>query len=236
MKNRISFERVCLGTANFGLEYGLKNGQKMLGDLDIKEILRFAVREGISTFDSAIDYGTAHLKLKDYANANNEIITKINIRNDFNIEDITRQLRALSNFGCITLLIHNPHQMTKIQLNQSIKILQDLKNADFVNKIGLSLYDYRPLALINEIKAIDCVQYPVNCFDNRMEKSGWSRELSSKGVKQIARSIFLQGVLLVQLRDLPEYFTQWSEVFQNWDSYLKDTRQTAYKSVHTTGA
>ena len=52
----------------------------------------------------------------------------------------------------------------------------------------------------------EVVQFPLNIFDRRIIDSGWLDKLKKKGVELHARSIFLQGLLLLDKKDLPKKF------------------------------
>ena len=49
---------LCLGTVQFGMDYGIRNQKKPTLDESI-EILEYAVRNGIDTIDTAYNYGDA---------------------------------------------------------------------------------------------------------------------------------------------------------------------------------
>ena len=53
------------------------------------------------------------------------------------------------------------------------------------------------------------IQIPVNALDRRAIHSGLLRRLKTKGVEIHARSVFLQGLLLMQPTELPEFFSRY---------------------------
>ena len=55
-----NFDKIVLGTANFGLKYGNKN--KKLSNKNIQEILNLAKKYGINIIDTAQSYGNAEKK------------------------------------------------------------------------------------------------------------------------------------------------------------------------------
>ena len=44
------------------------------------------------------------------------------------------------------------------------------------------------------------------------------------------RSIFLQGILLLDYKKLPRYFKRWRNIFKSWDNWNKTNNQ---EKVHT---
>jgi len=91
-----------------------------------------------------------------------------------------------------------------------------------VEKVGYSIYS--PQLLPNLLRAMtpDLVQAPFSIFDQRLVKSGWLGRLSDSGIEVHTRSIFLQGLLLMQQRLRPVYFERWASLWQQWDSLVDE--------------
>ena len=53
-----------------------------------------------------------------------------------------------------------------------------------------------------------------------MEKSGWLKKLKHKGIEIHARSIFLQGLLLLPKDKLPKKFLRYKKLFKDWYNWL----------------
>ena len=62
----------------------------------------------------------------------------------------------------------------------------------------------------------------MNIIDRRLELSGWLERLSDEGVEVHARSVFLQGLLLMPLESLPSQFAQWSNIWSFWHRMIKE--------------
>ena len=58
-------------------------------------------------------------------------------------------------------------------------------------------------------------------MDRRLVDSGWLSKLHSEKVEIHVRSVFLQGLLLMSRNILPNYFNQWSGIWDQWSSELK---------------
>ena len=50
-------DRICLGTAQFGLDYGIANARGKVSFDEVGQILRCALENGIVTLDTAGAYG-----------------------------------------------------------------------------------------------------------------------------------------------------------------------------------
>lgn len=85
-------------------------------------------------------------------------------------------------------------------------VMQKLKEAGVVSYIGASVYDGYQIDSILKRFTPDMIQLPVNILDQRLVKTGYIEKLKSRGVEVHARSIFLQGLLLMPLEKVPAYF------------------------------
>ena len=72
MKSKIS-----IGTAQFGMKYGVTNKNKSLTVDEISKILSYAKRNKINKIDTAYAYGSAEKKLGNFNLTNWKISTKI---------------------------------------------------------------------------------------------------------------------------------------------------------------
>ena len=95
-----------------------------------------------------------------------------------------------------------------------VKELLALKERNIISKIGISIYSPEILEAILKLCSVDIVQAPFNIFDQQMLLSGWSDKLKESDVEIHTRSVFLQGLLLMQKPSLPKYFTN------NWEYFL----------------
>ena len=73
----------------------------------------------------------------------------------------------------------------------------------------------------------EIIQAPFNIIDNRLEESGWLQKLDDDSVEIHARSIFLQGLLLMEQDKRPSYFRKWDLLWQNWHHWLKKENLSA---------
>ena len=69
-------DQIALGTANFGLQYGVKN-QKQLPAEEVDQILRTCRESGVTTIDTAIGYGDSQRALGEAGCRDFDCITKL---------------------------------------------------------------------------------------------------------------------------------------------------------------
>ena len=125
------------------------------------------------------------------------------------------------------LLLHRPEQLFTEHGDYLYALLQEAKADGKINRIGLSLYDPSEIPKCFDKFEFDLIQIPGNIFDRRLEKSGWLKELTDYNVDVHLRSIFLQGLLLMSTNNRPKRFEKWNSLFQHWNSWLNETKQTA---------
>mgnify|MGYP001231508631 CR=1 FL=1 len=85
-----------------------------------------------------------------------------------------------------------------------IEILNELKEDGLIENLGVSVYaPFRALQALNS-SLFNMVQVPSNILDRRFEKAGVFN-IGSKLQKTVyIRSVFLQGLLLIESGNLPE--------------------------------
>jgi len=102
--------------------------------------------------------------------------------------------------------------------------LRHLKENGLVKNIGVSIYGPELLDSLSKVLELDIVQAPFNVFDQRILTSGWSDRLKERGTKIHTRSIFLQGLLLLQKSKLNGFFVKnWPDLFANWFAFQNET-------------
>ena len=64
------------------------------------------------------------------------------------------------------------------------------------------------------------MQAPFNVLDRRHETSGWLAQLSKERVEIHTRSVFLQGLLLMDPAKRPAAFGRWEPLWHKWRDWL----------------
>lgn len=230
-----SVSKLALGTANFGLDYGLVNANGKIAKTEVVNILCSAEKAGVEFIDTAQAYGSSEARLgASFGKKRFKIITKIGVqskhsRYETDIKDLVKQsCRRLNQTGLYSVLLHRPEIILGHNGKAIIKALQSLKDQNIVSKIGISIYSPDILQPISKLIQIDMVQAPFNIFDQHLLTSGWRDKLKENDVEIHTRSVFLQGLLLINQRNLHSYFTDnWPDVFKDWYKFLQDCRLDA---------
>lgn len=231
-------DRIAIGTAQFGQPYGIANKKlEEVSQLEVANILKYALSKGIGTIDTAMTYGNSEIKLGNCGVSNFQIITKLpSVPKDcLGIEswiesqffDSLSRLKVNEIYG---LLLHNSSDLLGRQGSLIWSYLQNLKEKKIVKKIGYSIYNPEELDHLFELFSPDIIQAPYNIIDRRLSTSGWLDRLFSADVEIHIRSIFLQGLLLFHKNDRPNYFANWPDVFNRLDEWLEKNSLSAFEA------
>ncbi len=226
--NKLQIQRLALGTVQFGLKYGVANlGGKISLD-SARHILRNAREVGISTIDTAIAYGDSEQRLGEIGLGDLRVITKLpGIPNDCSnipnwiYKSVHESLSRLKVGRLAGLLLHKPLEILSPFGDQLYASLQQLKQDGIVEQIGISIYEPSELDAVCNRYRFDVVQAPFNILDRRLIESDWMYRLHGEGIELHARSVFLQGLLLMRSVDRPMYFSQWQSLWEKWDRWFE---------------
>jgi aryl-alcohol dehydrogenase-like predicted oxidoreductase len=223
---------LALGTVQFGLPYGIANRTGKLSSAEGGAIIKRAWAAGVDTFDTAISYGDAECQLGAIGVSQWQVVSKLPqlpdavdtitwVRRQIN-ESLAR-LRVQSLYG---LLLHQPAALLGPQGNAIYAAMVDAKNAGLVGKIGISAYGPEDIDSITSQFRMDLVQAPFSIFDRRLCTSGCLDRMHASGIEFHARSVFLQGLLLMEQQQRPASFARWNVLWTAWDGWLKEARMT----------
>ena len=217
---------LALGTANFGLPYGVSNESGQISADSVADILQFAMQVGISCLDTAIAYGDSQKVLGSIGLRDWRVISKISSLepdckdiSGYVGRQIEKMFEDLQVKSIDTVLVHNAQDLIGQNGDQIFLELQKIMQNSLINKIGVSIYNPGDIATISSRYPVDVVQAPLNILDNRIESSGWLWQLSELEVEVHARSIFLQGLLVSRQLQKTALFKQWCETFKRWNDF-----------------
>jgi len=222
--------RLALGTAQFGMPYGIANqaGQIILSEA--RKILEFASDHGIDVLDTAISYGESEIRLGQVGVRNFKIVTKIpaipigcNNVIEWVEEQITNSMSRLGVESLYGLLLHRSEDLLGSNGRLLYETLIKFKDAGKVQKLGVSIYSPHELDNIVNLFNIELVQAPFNILDQRLYLSGWLDRLKARDIEVHARSVFLQGLLLMKPGDRPSKFSRWATFWSKWDGWIEQT-------------
>ena len=227
-----SFSRLGLGTVQFGLNYGVANVNGQLAASEISTILLRAANVGVQVLDTAAAYGESEQILGQCLQASMDfrLITKTIPLRQAAIG--TNELRKISEAfeGSLTklrrnqvdtLMVHHAEDLL-VQGGDTIFLkLNEWKASGQIKKIGVSVYDRQQIDQLFERFDFDVVQLPFSVYDQRLLQDGTLVRLASAGVEIHARSILLQGVLLMPSAKLPGHLANFVGHHDRYLAHLK---------------
>lgn len=198
--------KIALGTAQFGLDYGISNADGRTSGDEVLRILRHAARAGVDVLDTAPAYGDAQQVLASalWEGHPFRLVTKTPGGNPSADQVRASVLESAGLLGSPVygVLVH--HVDAVLGDDRSIMdTLLGLQAEGLVSRVGVSVYSPGQLARVMDRYDVDLVQVPLNLFDQRFTRDGLLERLHDRGVEIHTRSAFLQGLLLMQPDDIP---------------------------------
>lgn len=223
--------KLSLGTAQFGLNYGISNNIGKVKFKEVKKIINLAKKSKISLIETAVSYGDSETILGKVGVNEFKLVTKLpnipedclNVNNwiEDQLKDSFKKLKIKMLYG---LLIHNSDSLTGKFGEKLADELYKIKIKGLVKKIGISVYNPKELAKLLNFFKPDIVQAPFSIFDNRFISSGLLSKLKKKNIEVHARSIFLQGLILMSENSRSSKFNKWNHLWKIWHEWLNDNK------------
>lgn len=230
--------RLALGTAQFGLDYGIANAGGRVSDAEVGAILDGAKRAGLDTLDTAAAYGDSEARLGEIGIDGWRVVTKLPpLRgagasvSEWVVESVRSSLARLRCSSITGLLLHRADHLSTADGDALYGAMRALRDDGIVQKIGVSVYGPEELNALWSRYRFDLVQVPFNVLDRRLAVSGWLERLAGDGVEVHTRSAFLQGLLLMPAAERPPQFRHWDALWDAWDAWLAAERISALQAT-----
>jgi aryl-alcohol dehydrogenase-like predicted oxidoreductase len=206
----MSISRLALGTAQFGLDYGVTNQRGKIQTDEVKEILVRAVEVGITTLDTARGYGNAERTLGELdATQDFRVVTKIDPTTADSVSALLGESTARLNVDAVdTVLLHS---FELFENSPSVwPTMVEMRRQGRTKRVGVSLYYPREWHTLRDYcdghgyELPQAVQFPMSVFDQRFVPL--LPEMKSAGTELFARSVFLQGIAFLSEEELNPFF------------------------------
>jgi aryl-alcohol dehydrogenase-like predicted oxidoreductase len=228
-----AMKRLALGTVQFGLPYGVANRQGQVSRETATAILDCARTHGIDMLDTAIAYGDSEQNLGKIGVTSFRVVSKlpdcpseVDNLSDWVMQSVEGSLNRLKISRLHGLLVHRSEHLLTPEGESLYQAMNLVKEKGLVDKIGISIYNHTELETLFSAFGFDLVQAPFNILDRSLERSGWLHRLKAAGVEVHVRSIFLQGLLLMNSSARPLYFDRWRLLWEHWKQWLTESDLT----------
>lgn len=234
----IGAARIALGTVQFGLPYGVANTQGQVS-YDQAEAMLMAMRAaGIDTIDTAIAYGEAETVLGRIGVSGFRLVSKVPALrgpalavDDWVMAQVEASLERLRVPRLGGLMLHAPDDLLGPHGSDLARGLRRVRDAGLAERIGLSVYSPEQLATLIDRLPLEIIQIPLNVFDRRFVETGWLDRLLSDDVEVHARSVFLQGLLLMPSDRVPSKFAPFRTLIDGWHAWLSGNAAAGRSTV-----
>lgn len=225
-KRSTNLPKVIVGTAQFGLKYGLANVGGQLSQEKAHGILTLAAESGIYRVDTAQAYGSSESVIGAFKKEEFEVLTKIGRFPDSEPDwadwlsnRISASSAEISLHNLTTVFFHDTAQFLNESREKTLRTLEIVLERHPEIVFGAALYDPAEWEGLKSAKNLNAFQVPHNVLDRRFENSGVIQEMFQMGKTIHLRSVFLQGLLLMDPDALPGYFAPWAPLLRKWASH-----------------
>ena len=222
-------DNICIGTAQFGMPYGIANKSGQPGTDEVLSIVRLASEYDIWLYDTAQAYGNSEtllgkafskLKVNDRVHCITKLHPELKSENTTAlIESVKQSMGRLQVSQLWGLLAH---RLSQVKNPGAVKTVEQLKSQGLVQFWGVSLYDPKDALSLVTDDTVDIIQVPFNILDRRLLDCGFFEAAREYDKKVFLRSIFLQGLLFLDSKDLYEKGMEWAQ--PNLDDLQKRIR------------
>jgi spore coat polysaccharide biosynthesis protein SpsF (cytidylyltransferase family)/aryl-alcohol dehydrogenase-like predicted oxidoreductase len=236
-------EKLVLGSAQFGLSYGINNKIGRPKFKDVYEIVKKAIYNGVVYIDTAREYGKSELVLgrvlKTDLKSKSKIITKLSVLDECQ-QDEKKKVVELFVKGSVfescvklntqtldCLMFHRFEHLYQWH-GVVLKTLVSLQEQGYIDKLGISVQSPEELTKALDYCEINFIQMPFNILDDRwdvcIDKIIKTKENRSLIVH--TRSALLQGLLVSKNKDIWKQANVDSCDIVNWleSCYIKYNR------------
>ena len=227
--------RLVLGTAQLGMNYGIANqtGKPDVGQAT--EIVEKAWKYGIREYDTAQGYGESENVLGNALRSLSlssevRVLTKL----DPDLDHLDKAALEQAVRGSLTrldvpilygLMLHREESLELWERGLG-DTLKGFITKGLTKHIGISVYSPDKALLALESDGIDMVQLPSNIFDRRFERGEVFEDAKRKKKQIYVRSIFLQGLVLMSVEELPEHMRFATPFLKRLDKFCRDSGLT----------
>lgn len=217
-----------LGTVQFGVNYGISNSVGMPDNDQIRAILDVARADGVEFLDTAALYGLSEERLGNQDLNSFKVITKtpcfsgtrIDVRQTDEVKRTWSQsLKRLQLSSVYGLLVHHAEDLLAPGGDRLWTTLDAIKQEGMVQRIGVSVYSGAQVDELMIRYPLELVQIPINILDQRLIEGGQIERMNKCGIEIHARSVFLQGLLLME--EYPAYFSPIKSYLERWRFAVK---------------
>jgi aryl-alcohol dehydrogenase-like predicted oxidoreductase len=207
-KRTMIFNRLALGTVQLGMPYGYQRRivegitERPKTDV-VRSILEYA-KGKISLFETGMAYGNAEYRIGKYLDLEMPVVTKLwpqTIKKNLDVIEEIKQSIGRTKRRLEAVLLHTPQQIYDSDI---IKELTKAKSMGLIKGYGVAVYECQHAKDAIDL-GVDWISIPYSVLDQRFDTWNFFDLCKEKDIKVLARSPFLQGLLLADPKLIPSY-------------------------------
>lgn len=226
---------LCLGTVQFGMDYGVFNLQKKDPEYCI-QCMDYATQNGICAIDTATAYGIAEevtgqfLVKKTIERDKLWISTKLlpNILDDYEAKDYRRVIKENLEKSLTTLHVdyvdaYYLHSSRYAFRSDILEALSYVQKEGLARSVGVSVYDPDEALACYKSPYVDHIQAPYSIFDHRMQQNGIFDKANMGKCSIDVRTAFVKGLIRLNIDDVPYHLFKAKPILQKLDEFCENT-------------
>lgn len=229
---------LCLGTVQFGMDYGIFNQPKKDLEYCVK-CLDYATQNGIYAIDTAAAYGTAEIVTGSFLAKRTITRDKIfistkllpNILDNAKpheykkiiLENLKRSLNRLHTDYVDAYLLHSSRYAFDEYILEALSVVQ---KEGLSKQAGVSVYEPEEAIACCKSPYVDYIQAPYSIFDHRMKEKGIFNEIARSSCSISTRTAFIKGLIHLNVKDVPSYLSKSIPILCELDEICSKTGYT----------
>lgn len=205
---------LVLGTAQWGMPYGIANRHGQPSGAEVDRVLQLAQDAGVRTLDTARAYGDSEAVIGERVGADRgwRIVTKLDpdvggapqAALDRVEASVARSLRLLRRERLDVLLLHRWHHRHAYE-GALWDRLRQYKRQGVIGRLGMSAANPQEAMEAAEDPEIEVMQVATSLLDQRLVRAGFFHRAEARHAEVFVRSAYLQGVVFLPAEDLPSH-------------------------------
>jgi aryl-alcohol dehydrogenase-like predicted oxidoreductase len=201
---------LALGTATFGMPYGIANPSEQASAAAVGTMLERAWEAGVTAFDTAPPYGEAESRLGAWIKRRDvvpHVVSKLPSLAGVADADVGKAVDDAIAGSTVRLglppasfLAHDAADYLRPAIRER---LHAAAARGAIGVAGVSVYAAAEVFAALATGPPAAIQVPISAFDQRMIASGALAACAAAGITVFARSVFLQGVMLMEPGRIP---------------------------------
>lgn len=228
--------KLCLGTVQFGLDYGINKKKKPSLDYSVS-CLDYATQNGIKAIDTAAAYGNAEevvgafLRKKTIPREKLFISTKFtpnlldDVPSDKYVDVIKKRLiTSLNTLGTDYVDAYLFHSARYAFNEEMLEAIYCVQKEGLAKKVGVSVYEPKEAFACLKNPKVSYMQAPYSVFDHRFKAEGVFEAVAKSSCEIDIRSAFLQGLVVMDEKNVPPFLSKAKPIVRKFDKICKEAQ------------